>query len=246
MKDKISGLNAVQNKNISYSFPLTGSPFSGIISENNRMRGMNMSLILAGRAKDGLVFVSDSKCTIANPDGVGYQEQGRIAKKVFSCNDFILATYGINELIINNNRVFIEDVINDILLSINPASVSDFCKAFRNVAMQYAAFASGKVSYNFLFGYRSQSGFDYVMHHVCLTNNEFNDSHMYMNPAIPVVALGDSKFFMNDFYSNINRNLSTQEMLSHLEKLMESMIQIGDALLPYNSIGEPIDKVVLQ
>lgn len=216
-----------------------------ILSKKNISEvGKDMSVILIGKAIDGLVFVSDSKSSLKLANGKYELEKGRFPQKLFKMNDdCIIGTFGINTLTINNERIFLEDIINDVLSS-NPNSKDDFIEQIRAKANKDEFFRSHEKRLNFVFGYKEEG--KYLVSGIEIACDKKRDVYPNLNQSQNLYVFGSSAFAINGFGSEAEFNCDTDEVKSRLIGALEAFVYLGDTLLPYNPIGLPSQKLVLQ
>lgn len=195
-----------------------------IINSNSKYEERNMSLVGLLICKDGIVGIGDYKSTKNYLGGYSFEEKERLTQKVFSNNNFILATYGPNEIIINNKKERLEDFINSTL--INNVKEDYF---FNNMANNTI---NNETIYRFLVGTTIDNDI-YTIYNVEVSNGKFFKKVTNNN----FVLGGDNEYFSIIEKLYINYNLSVDEASIKLNNIFKKIIALKDEEDKYHSVS---------
>lgn len=208
------------------------------IMRQSTQRSNDMSFIMMMNSLHGIVAVADSKSTVQN----SVEEKNRRTQKVFKPSNYLLATWGNNRIIKSKIPIKVEDVLN-LLIERFPDDFRKVLDSFQELL--YENNHSMNDIYNFFVG----------GHYKC---KEFpgNDGYFikeYKVSSEGIDCLNSQQAISNCRYAGVvelmPRNLSINpnwDVFQLEEKgtlLLQSIIEIGDAFLPYNPVGGDIQVV---
>lgn len=201
----------------------------------------NMSFVAMIHNQNGIVAIADSKSTINYAQGLVEEEKNRDTQKIFYNKNFILLTFGTNEVIFNNgNYKRLEDIINELLndddnhvLFID--KLSHYIHQNQNPDNQY--------SFNFIVG--TSEFFDnenrFVSYSININNNGVTKSNYSIKTGL--VAGGCHSQIINTL--NVSINWSIDEMIQKLEKLITISMQLEETFSTYSAVGGNIKVVTM-
>lgn len=207
-----------------------------INKEYKRKEEDSMSFIGMKICNNGIVAFGDSKSSkYINGCLTCDKERGEI-QKIFKHDNFIISTWGINEIIVNNNKVdWIEDVMNLILSSCKDKE--DFLEQFKN----YLFDSKNIQEFHFLIGYKDT-------HYQII---EYKVNAFYVLP-ISYEHYNGSKYAGDvDYMKKYNQlrykdKIDSLEFSLYIKKEIERMIEDFEEKLDYNPVGLPVNVEIFQ
>lgn len=204
----------------------------------DKQRSYDMSFVMMMNSLHGIVAVADSKSTVQD----SVDERNRRTQKVFKASNYLLATWGSNRLAVDETPIKLEDVLH-FLIKKYPDNYRKLLTDFR--ALLYLNNNSMNCSFNFFIGghfecekYPGNDGyfikeFRISSEGIDLIRSEKTISNLRYAGAVELMPGG----------LNINPNWDVFQLEEKGTLLLQSIIEIGDAFLPYNPVGGDIQVV---
>lgn len=210
-------------------------------SQNKRKDTENMSFVAMLHNQNGIVAIADSKSTVHYTNGDREEEVGRKTQKLFCNSQFILLTFGKNQIELSNgNYINLEDIINDNLKEgDNPSEFLNrllLCiKGLQKNEKPY--------EFHFLIGYQKNiDNYDrFVSQSIDITTDGMTSSPYQIKTGI--FAGGCHSQIVNGL--NIGINWTIDELVLKARTLMEVSRKLEEAFSLYSAVGNDIHIVSL-
>lgn len=217
-------------------------------SNHQRKVGKDMSFVGMHITDEGIIAFADSKSSILFEDGRQIEDikRGKI-QKVFKNKNFILVTYGNNEIFSAKNKMKMEDYINE---QINKdITYEDFINSF------YQDILNDKPEYNdgiyyFIIGTKDKKD-RYCIYDVKINVNEENHTENFPipKPLYQGFVVGGNEIYMNTYMAQtFYHDISIKQYSSHIKKVVECIIRLENCFnkYRYNSVGVPVNIEIFQ
>lgn len=209
-----------------------------------RKIGEHMSFVGMHITDDGIIAFADSKATLSFESGRKTEDckRGHI-QKLFKNNQFILVTYGNNEIFSEEDKTNIEDYISQKM--INDISYEEFINVF------YQDITNNKADYNdgiyqFIIGSKDENERYYLLRCTVEQGKYIQFSSKSFGKA--VFYGGEESYCQmyatQQFYNDINIHKYALMLKLFLEKMIEAKDAFSE--IEYNPVGLPINIEIYQ
>lgn len=205
--------------------------------------GKNMSFVGMHIMNDGIIAFADSKASIKYDNGIIKEDINRgLICKIFKNNKFVFVTYGNNEIFSSENKMNIEDYIEQ-----NLEESMDYEKFFMdlNSAIQNNQAKYNDGEYNFIIG--SKNNNKYFLEKCKIKQNE--PIEFYDKTYEKQIYTGGDIFYTN-LYSrqNFYYDVDIDEYAQIIKTFIESLVKAKDSLdkYHYNPVGLPVQIEIFQ
>lgn len=218
------------------------------IGYSARKVGDNMSFVGMHITNEGIIAFADSKATLKykNRANIEDTKRGRI-KKIFKNSNFILVTYGNNEIYLNKKIINIEDYIDENLK--NDTKVLEFIDKFQN-NLSTDVLVHNDGLYQFIIGTKDDNG-NYCIYHfkTDIKKQEETQSYSISKPIYKGYSVGGNQNYI-DIYNihTFYHNEDISEYSQHIRNVVKNMVQLEDCFhkYEYNPVGLPINVEIFQ
>lgn len=202
---------------------------------NNIERNDDMSFVGILQCTDGLLAFGDSRGSLMLSDNMVTEQKGRIIKKVFNADDYILVAYNCNSSP-DYRHAFLEEWLDEHIPIAN-----DYFELFNEMIL---SMQKNNV-YNFYIGAKDAHGFFRQIVTVTKENASFGRK-IYDASAILRCPSEYFDTWLDDLVKPVILDMTCDEMKRLLEDELTHRIHEADRRMHYSPVGQPLQFVILR